>query len=717
MFLVGVIPGPSEPSLDQINHLIAPLVDDLLLFYETGIRYTRTPRHPNGRDVRLALVPVVCDLPASRQLIGFASFSSLTFCVFCPLNLREIGNLDCDSWGQRTSEEYRRWAFRWRDAESESIRAKITTEHGVRYSELLRLPYWNPVENTVVDTLHALFLGNFQHHCRVVWGMDVKVEDGDGSTSDPLTSSLMTSLDVQKAFVALRKGSRKDVEALKMTTLRLLVQERGLRVTSRRKHVYVDTLINYRVREGIVDASYKLISPDPERFANARRANSERKKSRVLGHARLSEAWSDMERTTLPSWLAAAPAHIGEAKSGKVTADQWRTFCTIHLVVTLVRLWGTKDNNHSQREQDMLHNFMNLVAATKLASMRTMTAQRALAFKDFMLKYLHGLQDIFPGIPLTPNQHNTLHLFDIFRRFGPCHAWRCWAFERWNYLLQHIPTNRHFGELEKTMFERLCMGQRLRHIMNDAIDSVSNALRALADSFNRRFNADKRGTRLNDILAFVEPVQSPAEDLSLHKDTLTRVEVELLRRHLESQATSGLAPDAFRYATRVRHACQRHKKFHHRGASYSPWSSSPGDSYVVIGEDILGAWYAARIQGIFSHTQTPHSETRVVNTYFIIQRFKPLTIDEGSLDPYRAFPIAGGRLYHDTVESTLEFVTMKDILCHFAHTPFASKELGDCVHVLPIDRVCYYSKFKPPGVLISIQRSKDKIRRPMPRAR
>ncbi|KAA1466540.1 hypothetical protein DENSPDRAFT_768593, partial [Dentipellis sp. KUC8613] len=416
MFLVGIIPGPTEPSLEQINHLIAPLVDDLLQFYAPGVHYSQTIKYAQGRDVRLALVPVISDLPAIRQLIGFASHTSLTFCVFCPLNLRDISNIDYDSWGRRSSVEHKMHALKWRDAQTEKEREEITAKFGVRWSELLRLPYWDPIEFVTVDTMHGLFLGNLQHHCRMVWGMDIKFNDGDGSTSDPLGSTLMSSLDVQKAFVVIRKAPREAVQALKFKTLRLLAQERGLR----------------RVHDGLADSTQRLVHPDPERFAIARRTNSERKKNRVLGRTRLNEIWSDMERTTIPSWLSAVPARIGEAKSGTVTADQWRTFCTIHLVVTMVRLWGiATEHSVSERERSMLDNFMHLIAATKLASMRTMTQARVQDFKDHMLRYLQGLLDLFPGIPLTPNLHNTMHLVDIFPRFGPSHGWRCWAFERW----------------------------------------------------------------------------------------------------------------------------------------------------------------------------------------------------------------------------------------------------------------------------------------------
>jgi hypothetical protein len=39
MFLVGIIPGPNEPSMEQINHFLKPLVNDLLESYSTLMGY------------------------------------------------------------------------------------------------------------------------------------------------------------------------------------------------------------------------------------------------------------------------------------------------------------------------------------------------------------------------------------------------------------------------------------------------------------------------------------------------------------------------------------------------------------------------------------------------------------------------------------------------------------------------------------------------------
>lgn len=183
MYLVGVIPGPSKPSLAQINHVLSLLVLELLEFWE-GVYYTRTFKFPGGRFSKGAMIPLVCDMLAARQVAGFGSATSTFFCTLCMLTIQDIENLQKHTWPQRTLHEHITCAREWRDCQSERDRERLFKLHGLRWSPLLELPYWNPIQFTVIDSMHAAFLGLFQNHCRKVWRIDVSVEGGDGSLQD-----------------------------------------------------------------------------------------------------------------------------------------------------------------------------------------------------------------------------------------------------------------------------------------------------------------------------------------------------------------------------------------------------------------------------------------------------------------------------------------------------------------------------------------------------
>lgn len=176
---------------------------------------------------------------------------------------------------------------------------------------------------------------------------------------------------------------------------------------------------------------------------DANRKESKPVPTSILGTQTLTQIGKDMERIQLPSWVPPGPPHPGETKWGKLHADQWRTFCTVHLPVTLARLWG--DRPLKSREYKMLQNFLHLVTAVKLGTTRTTSRRRAKEYEYHMKKYLESLLILFPGIEMTPYQHMALHVGEQLHRFGPTHSWRCYAFERFNHVFQNIETNNIYG--------------------------------------------------------------------------------------------------------------------------------------------------------------------------------------------------------------------------------------------------------------------------------
>ena len=182
MFLVGVIPGPKEPSLDQMNHFLEPLVGDLQEFWVPGVWYSSTPRYTNGRLVLCALVPLICDLKAARQVAGHASHSAALFCAFCLLDRTEgdINRLDIENFPPRTFKEHKEHALAWKNAQSEDERELEFRKHYTRWSVLLDLPYWDSQVFTLIDSMHTILLGNLERHCKTYWKMNITVSDGDG---------------------------------------------------------------------------------------------------------------------------------------------------------------------------------------------------------------------------------------------------------------------------------------------------------------------------------------------------------------------------------------------------------------------------------------------------------------------------------------------------------------------------------------------------------
>lgn len=72
VMILGIIPGPKEPSL-HMNSYIQPIVDELLSF-DVGLHLKDVSKY--GNIYRFRLLGISCDLPACRKIGGMVSYSA-----------------------------------------------------------------------------------------------------------------------------------------------------------------------------------------------------------------------------------------------------------------------------------------------------------------------------------------------------------------------------------------------------------------------------------------------------------------------------------------------------------------------------------------------------------------------------------------------------------------------------------------------------------------
>ena len=170
----------------------------------------------------------------------------------------------------------------------------------------------------------------------------------------------------------------------------------------------------------------------------------------VLDTDTISQIRRDIISTFLPSWMERPPKNFGSASHGKLKADQWRTVCTVSLVITLCRLWGS--STASPRQRLLLDNFLSLVRAVDLATRRSTSRDRIDKFDRYMLNYLTSLRALFDH-QLVPNHHLSLHLKECLLLFGPVHGWWAFPFERAIGQLQRLSTN--YKKCKSSAYSRL----------------------------------------------------------------------------------------------------------------------------------------------------------------------------------------------------------------------------------------------------------------------
>jgi len=95
----------------------------------------------------------------------------------------------------------------------------------------------------------------------------------------------------------------------------------------------------------------------------------------------------------------------------------------------------------------MLHNFMYLVTAIRIASSRVIDNKYINMYETCITGYLEGLKNLYPDASIKPNHHLSLHLGDFMQKFGPVHTYQTFVFEQLNYLMQQMPTNKKHGDV------------------------------------------------------------------------------------------------------------------------------------------------------------------------------------------------------------------------------------------------------------------------------
>jgi len=413
--------------------------------------------------------------------------------------------------------------------------------------------------------------------------------------------------------------------------------------------------------------------PDPPELSSESRD--------VLGKDILEAVWDDMTRTELPSWMSPAPRNWGTATRGKLTADQWKVVATVHLPITLIRLWGAPQEG---RRFLMLCNFMDLSAAVQLANQRIITEKHIEDYERLIHRYLSGMVVMFRDTPLQPIHHVSMHAGEFLRLFGPTHSVRTPGFERFNEKLGLQNTNRKsggspsllsithhsgsVGELEATFTLSACRTANMEWMMQ--APGVLDSVRPLVEAFSKVSNEDHRGTRLADETHFPpnKPPKVVTLDIRIHKLLL--------------QLVNGI-PTVDSRSSRTAQVLEL-EKVSISGIIYASEKSLPRDSNVIFQRPGGSSHRVGRVKSIFQ------SDYQSGVTFLVVSQHK-LIADADAQKVYQRFGFAGGFLCDAEEDARLLVIRSEDVVCHFAKTLLNPREEG-VMHVLPLNAVCCISK-------------------------
>ncbi|KAJ3502990.1 hypothetical protein NLJ89_g8636 [Agrocybe chaxingu] len=616
MFLFGVIPGPREPPLACLNHYLKFLVNEFLELWTPGVRFSRTREYFYGRVVRCALICLVCDLIQARKTAGFAGIKHTQMCALCHCMHKKhgLGNTDMHSWARRTNDEYRESAQRYQDAPNQKARTDVVAETGIRWSELLRLPYFDPSRFVVVDAMHNLFLGLIQEHFEILGIKLAQKEEDQVAFQVSIPPDAIAALDEQprksmhRLISLLQSPLRKRIESFefniilkKMITFHCPAL--ALACDSLRVKVSVLPEATNKTKFNKADFARSLLTwraAQPENGAhpsNYRRGN-------ILSEKEVNVIRADIENMITPSWLASVPTDLGEPCHGKLKADQWRTLASVHLPISLMRLWEKiqtePDDTPSKQRKKLLDATLSLISAVVIGTSHTMSSAKA----NLYLQHMQA------------------------------------------YLTARIPTNFRIGQLEETITKSFVRSANLRALLLK--DGCPSAIRNCHSFFTKLTNPDIRNSVLIDFPSFFSDLD---DETTIDIGCTTKVSEETFKALCTH--FNNLSPPR---------KLQHLSSYTMDGRTFSTVSRHRGNSSVLI--QSVSSRQPAQIQEIL---QTSSSDV-----LFVVRYFRKTKVQ----DPFVRYPFLQISLWEQSL-GQLVIVQPHDIVCHFASTPFALQDEKD----------------------------------------
>lgn len=437
-FFAGITPPPHEPTITTISSLLDPIVSELQDLYVGKV--IRTHRHPNGTLKRIAILPVIADLPAVRKALGFTSVTSRHFCSFCTLQHSDIESLDTASWEPRIGPRVRAAAQEWRQALTQKARQSLIDKNGIRWTPLHDLFYRDPVQHTTLGVMHNWLEEILQHHTRLKWGIGIpdcprqqakqlaqgqdNIESGSESGSGGDTDTDVEMVNDELAALWMDSQHFNNTPQL----------PQRLRTSS---GIFISGPGSDR---GSEDSEYQFISDELDVLED----DDSSPPASLFDAEALSSVRRCIALAVIPSWIDRPPTNLGEKSHGKLKADNWLTLFTIFFPLVIPEIWHASE---SLRTKELLQNFCDLVACTHVVVSHSMSSAMADTFSNAYLRYRQSSHQLFPHLSSRPNHHYAMHIPDLLTFWGPLIKLSEFPYERHNGLLQNIKTNKHMCEL------------------------------------------------------------------------------------------------------------------------------------------------------------------------------------------------------------------------------------------------------------------------------
>ncbi|RPD58136.1 hypothetical protein L226DRAFT_467294 [Lentinus tigrinus ALCF2SS1-7] len=538
--------------------------------------------------------------------------------------------------------------------------------------------------------MHNLFLGELRHHCMEVFGVGV-AEKGTRNAAWHTPEEQQQNLD--RILAALKTRAKKTLERIRGDYISAFARYNNVSSGTAKpaKRHWINAMLAWV--DTLPDFSSVCLPPVLDDETDLFRLSTDEvpRKSEydVFTRDILHIVRQDIEAASVPSWIEKPPAQFGSASHGKLKADQWRTVCIIHLVMTLGRIWG--DSSATNEERTVLDNFLQLVMAVDLATRRSMSPSRITRYDNHMENYIKTLVHTLKH-PLVPNHHLSLHLWQCLELFGPVQGWWAFPFEQYNGLLQKVRTNNKPNEMPLTFMRFFYIGCAVRWEMSTSQwPAEPSYYKDMMSAYNEAFKDVTRGTRMTDMLAISS---SGADDTHVYDATKHQsLSVDIYHHVLRIVRSYSQVPFQSAYAAHSPNGIflptsgQFVSSVTRAGLKYTSAQTSVRDSLITFVDPSTSTVRAAQIEDIFYHRRLEAGNV-VVEPFLIVRGYSPLSGEHLQHDPFRKYEDLNTTLCYHTLEDSTCLIRMQDVVAHFAALVYTPPDIGEeCIIVRSLDRV------------------------------
>ena len=432
MFIAAITPPPYAPNITTISHVLDPIITSVLKYNSAPGQSVSTFKHPDGVSVMVKAVPLIADLEGNNKVSGFLSHAADMYCSFCLSHHHDMEDLNLHLWTLRNGTMVKNQAEAWRNLPTKKAQEENARETGVRWTSMHRLPYWDPVDHTILGTLYNWEEGILQNHLRVLWGIG-RDDNTEQKLKDIDFEEHWTDTDVSESASELeelrQEAAEHSAEMAHAMAQMLPPDPSSPSPVDHPSSPSTPTQGMFLPDSDTQDLD--LLDPDfiPQHIPSDDPPFS-------FSDDQLHAIQECISNITLPTWVQRPPGNLGEPSHGKLRAHEYLTLFICIFPLIIPEFWHGA--NISDVNYDQLQCFHHLVSATNIISSFTTSFVKADQYTQHYIHYRQLIQRLFPQFSSKPNHHYAMHNGALMKWWGPMPSSSEYFGERVNGMLQSV---------------------------------------------------------------------------------------------------------------------------------------------------------------------------------------------------------------------------------------------------------------------------------------